>query len=126
MNNSTFENRLKRIISLAGSADKLADSAGMSPSLIGKYLSGKTDPTRKKLIALAKAAGVNVQWLATGEGLMRNGEWKQFSISKIELITDILEDYKKELGEKFTPEKKTEIITKLYESLIDWDKSNLE
>ena len=56
MNKLSFEDRIKKIISVAGSADKLAYNAGVSPSLIGKYLSGKTDPTRKKLIALAEAA----------------------------------------------------------------------
>jgi transcriptional regulator with XRE-family HTH domain len=119
MNDSSFENRIKKIISLVGSAEKLSHSAGMSPSLIGKYLSGKTDPTRKKLIALSEAAGVNVQWLATGEGLMRNGEWHQLKPEFLTLFIEMLEDYKNELGENFTHEKRIEKFNKLYELSSD-------
>jgi len=119
---SLFTDRIKYIIDLVGSAEKLANISGMSSRVIGQYLSGKTDPTRKKIIALAEAAGVSVQWLSTGEGLTRNGERQEFSTPKIELINDILNIYKKELREKFTPEKKTKIITELCELLINWDR----
>jgi transcriptional regulator with XRE-family HTH domain len=119
MNDYSFKNRIKKIISLSGNADKLAHSAGVSPSLIGKYLSGKTDPTRKKLISLAEAAGVDVKWLATGEGLMRDSEWHELNPTLIITIIEILEDYRSELGEAFTSKKKNELIERLYESLSD-------
>lgn len=46
----------------------------MSGVMVGKYASGESEPSRDKLIALAKAADVNVLWLATGEGEMRREE----------------------------------------------------
>jgi transcriptional regulator with XRE-family HTH domain len=91
------------------------------PNTVARYERDERSPDAEYLEKISKERGFNIQWITTGEGLMRKGELKKFSVSKIELINDILEDYKKELGEKFTSEKKTEIITKLYELLIDWD-----
>lgn len=68
---NTFANRMKVLVELVGSAEKLARLAGMSARVIGKYVSGETDPSRERLISLAKAADVNVLWLATGEGPMK-------------------------------------------------------
>jgi len=64
----TFTERIEIIIKLAGSAEKLAQKTGISSRMIGKYLSGDSDPTRRKLVAMADAVDVNVKWLATGEG----------------------------------------------------------
>jgi len=120
MNDLDFKNRIKKIIKLAGTAEKLANSAGVSPSLIGKYLSGKSDPTRKKLIALAEAAGVNVQWLATGEGLMgRNAIKHEFSLSPLTLIIEVLDDYEIELGKKLTTSERANLISEVYECLSE-------
>lgn len=65
-----FSERVKAIVGLVGSAEKLARLAGMSARIIGKYLAGESDPTREKLVALANAAKVNIAWLADGEGPM--------------------------------------------------------
>ncbi len=62
-----FVGRLRRLIDLAGSASALAKSAGVSQSGFHRYLSGG-EPSRKVLVALAKAGDVSLVWLATGEG----------------------------------------------------------
>jgi len=62
-----FIERLKVLIDDAGSAEKLAKLSGVSSRNISKYLSG-TDPSRTRLIKLAKGSGVNLSWLAAGEG----------------------------------------------------------
>lgn len=67
-----FIGRLKKICSIAGNASALAKKAGISNSGLSRYLAGG-DPSRKVLISLAKAAGVNLHWLATGEGSMEPG-----------------------------------------------------
>lgn len=46
----------------------LAKGAEISQSTIRGYVSRKTEPPRDVLVKLAKAAGVSVQWLTTGEG----------------------------------------------------------
>lgn len=62
-----FVARLRRLVAKVGSANALAKSAGLSQSGFQRYLSGG-QPTRKVLIALARAAQVNLAWLMTGEG----------------------------------------------------------
>ena len=41
---------------------------GVSPSAFRKWLKGQAEPSRERLVALARAAGVGVAWLADGEG----------------------------------------------------------
>jgi len=66
--------RVKTLIKQVGSAEKLARLTGMSARVIGQYAAGTSEPTVGKLISLATAAGVDVGWLATGEGEMRRTE----------------------------------------------------
>lgn len=65
---SSFGARVKEIIRMVGSAERLARIAGMSARSIGQYAAGTSDPTRSKLVALAAAADINLLWLVTGEG----------------------------------------------------------
>lgn len=52
---------------LAGNATELSKKTGISRRAIGTYLSGSSDPTRGRLVSIAKASGVSVEWLATGD-----------------------------------------------------------
>lgn len=52
----------------------LAKRTGISEGLLRKYLSGTTIPSLDRGAELAKAIGVTLGWLATGEGPMRPGE----------------------------------------------------
>lgn len=64
----SFSERLRWAVDRMGSAEKLAKATGMSSRIIGKYLIGASLPGMESLVAIAKAAGVRVDWLATGEG----------------------------------------------------------
>ncbi len=66
---STFEERMKVLIELAGGPSELARKAQVSRRVIDKYKSGESDPSRERLISLAASGGVSVQWLATGDDL---------------------------------------------------------
>lgn len=66
-----FRERIKEIISEMGSAEELSRRSGVSGRAIGSYKLGESDPSRKNLIAIAKAANVELEWLATGEGTKR-------------------------------------------------------
>ena len=68
-----FPRRLKLAIG-KGSARSFAMQCGLSPSVMHQYLTGKSEPTRLALIAMARAAGVNLEWLLTGEGRMKKGK----------------------------------------------------
>nr|WP_294528408.1 helix-turn-helix transcriptional regulator [uncultured Rhodopila sp.] len=63
-----FVGRLQTILTHWPSADRLARAMGVSPSAFRKWLKGEAEPSRERLIALARAAGVGVAWLAEGEG----------------------------------------------------------
>ncbi|HLW69014.1 MAG TPA: helix-turn-helix domain-containing protein [Candidatus Binataceae bacterium] len=67
---SGFVKRLKTVIRDAESILALAAKAGVSDSTIHLWLKD-SEPSRKKLIDLAEAAGVSVEWLATGRGEMK-------------------------------------------------------
>src|SRR6201996_7213752 len=65
---SAFVERLKTILHHWPSADRLARSMGVSPSAFRKWLKGEAEPSRERLVALARARGVGVAGLAEGEG----------------------------------------------------------
>lgn len=65
---SAFVGRLQTILTHWPSADRLARAMGVSPSAFRKWLKGEAEPSRERLVALARAAGVGVAWLAEGEG----------------------------------------------------------
>lgn len=62
-----FVERLKDAVG-SESLRKFAARINVSYSGFAAYISGKSEPSRPALIAIAKAAGVNVEWLATGQG----------------------------------------------------------
>jgi len=64
-----FVARLQLIVQQWPSADRLAKATGVSSSAFRKWLKGIAEPSRDRLVALAEAAGVNVSWLAQGEGM---------------------------------------------------------
>jgi transcriptional regulator with XRE-family HTH domain len=53
--------------------ERVAQRAGIARRTIHAYMAGETDPSRGRLLALAKATGVGLLWLVTGEGPMRPG-----------------------------------------------------
>jgi transcriptional regulator with XRE-family HTH domain len=69
-----FCERMNVLEALVESWADLARKSGLSRRVLDKYRTGKSDPSRARLVALAKAADVRVDWLATGEGPMRPGE----------------------------------------------------
>lgn len=77
--------RIEQVISRAGGIPQLADKTGLSHTVIHKYKNGLSDPSRARLIQLANAAGVSVEWLATG-GTVQGIENKQLSVTSDDLI----------------------------------------
>lgn len=63
-----FISRLSECISIVGGQTAMARKADLSLSGLQKYLHGG-EPTRRKLLAIAEAAGVSFAWLATGQNL---------------------------------------------------------
>jgi transcriptional regulator with XRE-family HTH domain len=68
--NKSFSDRISCLVEQFGSQERLGELCGISGVMIGKYASGKSEPTREKLLAIAEGARVNILWLMTGEGPM--------------------------------------------------------
>lgn len=68
-----FSDRLGQIIQdeWEDNAALFARSAGISDSLVRKYLKGESEPGLSKLVAIAETASVSLEWLATNQGSMR-------------------------------------------------------
>lgn len=62
-----FGSRVKEVCAVVGGRKEMATLTGISKSAIDKYAQGQSDPSRSALMAMARAAGVSLQWLATGE-----------------------------------------------------------
>lgn len=58
------------MIRLAGSASAFARTCGVSESVVRKWREGQSEPSRLYLERIALHAGVSVEWLVTGTGLM--------------------------------------------------------
>jgi phage repressor protein C with HTH and peptisase S24 domain len=65
---SEFRRRLRLIMQQFGSVADLAKAVGVSDNAIYKWVSGRGQPGMSSLVNLARAAGVSVEWLATGQG----------------------------------------------------------
>lgn len=61
--------RLMLLADKMGGKRALAEAAGVSESQIFRYLNGDSEMSAAKAVALARATGVDVGWLLTGEGV---------------------------------------------------------
>jgi phage repressor protein C with HTH and peptisase S24 domain len=63
-----FAARLGEVVAREKSLSAFARKVGISSTALRKWLDGTSQPSRQRLIAAARAAGVSVEWLATGDG----------------------------------------------------------
>lgn len=95
-----MNDRLKQVRKLMGkSQTEFAALFGISKSAVQKWESGENTPTNAIIELMAQKAGVNEQWLRTGEGEMflpqtRNEELAVFFGT---ILKDTDESYKKRL-----------------------------
>lgn len=61
-----FPGRLKEALG-EKSIRGFARECGFSDTVLRQYLNGQSEPTRPALLAIARTAGVNLEWLATGK-----------------------------------------------------------
>jgi len=65
--NDTFAERLEQSIAISStSVRSFSRKCGVSETALRAYIAGKSDPSRRALISMARAAGVSVGWLAAG------------------------------------------------------------
>ncbi len=63
-----FARRIESIIEDAGGPVEFARKTGFSRAVVDKYKNGISDPSRSRLVAMARVANVSLEWLATGYG----------------------------------------------------------
>lgn len=62
--------RIEAVADLLGTRINAAFVAGVSVDMLAKYIAGTSRPRFDAMVRLAAAAGVSLDWLATGEGEM--------------------------------------------------------
>ena len=65
-----FSDRVLMLAQNVGGIMELAKRSNLSHQVVRKYVRGVSDPSRERLVALARAGNVQLEWLATGEGEM--------------------------------------------------------
>jgi transcriptional regulator with XRE-family HTH domain len=87
----TFAERIAILIE-GQSANSFAKKCGMSEGSVRQYLAGAI-PRMDKVVAMAQTAGVNLEWLATGNGPIR-GTARTLAASPVDkgLLAHILDN----------------------------------
>ena len=93
-----------------------------------KYKRGEADPSRARLVAIARAANVNLQWLATGEGPMRPGEieYQGEGVEDAQLfdkVVRVLEDALDEADLYIPAKDKGNVIREVYQEALAEEKA---
>jgi transcriptional regulator with XRE-family HTH domain len=123
-NSDGFAERLR--LALEGeSVNAFARKCEISESLVRKYLSGAM-PGLDKAVIMARSAGVSLDWLATGRGAMRPHSPLADEGSALDIRVDVLQESIAIVEEwlvmnerKMSPDKKAEIVAKLYQLVLD-------
>jgi len=124
-----FGERISLAIQRAGGAKKMSEKTGMSTSVLRSWRAEKSDPSRTSLVKVARAAGVSVEWLATGEGGPDQGAVAPTELGKPDIDLDALEEVAVKvlaLLEKRRPDLSTKararIVRLVYEFYIKQEK----
>jgi transcriptional regulator with XRE-family HTH domain len=117
-----FSKRLK--VAMGGeSTNSFARKCDLRESTIRGYLSGST-PSLDKALAMSKAAGVSLAWLASGEGPIRAdsptaqaGNAGPLDLEALELAIAVLEEALHRNGLKMRPAEKAALAASNYDLL---------
>lgn len=109
-----FPDRLQR--AKAGmSTNAFAQKCGISESIFRKYLAGISVPGADKLVDIARASGVSLVWLATGQGSADvPNEPCQVNGALLETVIEAVEAALEQINGVLTPAKKAKLVTVLY------------
>lgn len=114
-----FSARLRALVG-EQSARAFARRAGVSDTFVRQCLAGQSEPTRPVLIALATAGAVRLDWLATGQGPMREGDAQASASAGLDLAElagaiETVEEGLAAAGKAATAAKKAELVAAVYD-----------
>lgn len=118
-----FTDRMNVAIRKGGGVTNMAHRTGLSESVLRKWRSGASDPKRSDLVKVADAAGVSVEWLATGRedvpGITEDGATytatPRVDLDQLEEVIAKTRRRFKERGLDLTPESEARVIRLIYE-----------
>ena len=109
-----FETGFKVVLDRIGKLQNAAQIAGVTAEQVAKWRDGKAKPPFKAVVALANAADVSLDWLATGTESPEKTSGKPNKkelLHAIETVEETLSSAKKNLE----PLKKAELILAIYD-----------
>ena len=118
---TSFSERVRYISQKVGGIEKLSTLAEISKRVISQYISGQSEPTRPRIIAMANAGDVSVEWLATGLG-----EKSTRPVNDI-LLANVVDAVKSEMEKQHViipTVRFAKIISALYDELNGSDKQD--
>ena len=85
INDQAFAERLQWILKekFSSNTSEFSRAVGIAITSLNRWLIGEADPSRSNLIKTAKASGVKLEWLATGQG-QRDETSEETPASKIQ------------------------------------------
>jgi transcriptional regulator with XRE-family HTH domain len=117
-----FEERIKKVVG-SQSVRSFGEKCGLSDGALRKYLTGRSEPGLSALKSISEAAGVEIKWLATGEGPMRVGDPSSSGASvDAEILRQAMETVEEALeftGKTMPPAKKAALVAAIYEYFDD-------
>ncbi|MBF0454984.1 MAG: helix-turn-helix domain-containing protein [Magnetococcales bacterium] len=136
-NKSEISERFRLIFGERGAPDAISEKVGVPARTLLNYLNGKSEPKASVAAALAKEAGVNVEWLITGEGPMQPGEktdqaeipqigggpssYPEIGAEQVLEVLAALERFMQNEGTEMETEKKVDLIRLICEELAAED-----
>lgn len=111
-----FQSRMADAVRRVGGVSAMAERTGLSRGVIHKYLNGESEPSRDRLVAIAKAADVNVGWLAAGCVEVSSSTAAAAPLNKevLRSVIAFVEAWLKQNRRQMDPEKKAEIVMEFY------------
>jgi len=124
--------RISEASKKVGTRINAAKAAGVSTDTLQRYISEDVkNPSFEPLVGLARAAGVSLEWLATGEESLRNSVHESSAshsvsanefdkiLEKVENAVFIIESALEKRGASMSPEKKGKLTAMCVDYLYD-------
>lgn len=127
-----FSARLADVIGKE-SVRSFASRCGLSDRLVSAYAKGQKEPGLVNLLALARAGGVLIDWLATGRGPKTRAEWADAPLgvaqepavynregidrARLRLALVMADDAARLVTEPVTPERRADLVLAFYDRL---------
>lgn len=99
----------------AGGVRNVARATGLSESVVRKWRSGRSEPTRRHLVNIANAANVTVGWLAACEETPPRSLSQSAELDRLEVIVTAIRTRLRSSAMDLRPETEARLVRLVYE-----------